>query len=409
MKEKLRKILKRNQIIYNLTANTYNFLIQCATVIFGYIFRCKKIINNKIVVCNYYGKGYGDSAKYICDYLINHYEDIDIVWMLNKENYLKNTIPKKIRIVKYGSISSLYELSTAKIWIDNCRKEYFQPKRKKQKYIQLWHGGLGIKKIEQQAIEKLSKQYIKKAKKDSKMIDIAISNSSYRTQIYKESFWYNGKILEYGCARNDIFFNNKLKENIKNKVFKELNIDKYSKIILYVPTFRDDDNFDYYSFNIEQLVEQLEKKYNNKYLFIIKMHYKVKKRYESKNKNIIDATDYPDVYELLLIADILISDYSSIFFDFSLMSKPIYLYAPDYNSYINERGLNFEYKTLPFSISYNSNELINNILNEDFKNYQDRLKEFIKKMKVVDDGQSSKRIANLIKEIIREEENEKKV
>ena len=182
----------------------YNVFGEIYFKLFMYLFRIFKVKNNKIVVSNYFGKGYSDNAKYVCDEMLSQNLDVDIVWLCKNKN--DSSIPKKIRIVKYNSIKGLYELATAKIWIDNCRKSYHMIKRRNQIYIQLWHGGIGMKKVEQLAEKSLDHTYIKNAKNDSKMMDYAISNSLYRTKIYKESFWYSGEVLELGCPRNDVFF-----------------------------------------------------------------------------------------------------------------------------------------------------------------------------------------------------------
>ena len=170
--------------------------------ILGILFNLFPIDTKKVVVSNFWGKGYNDNPKYVIEKLHKMYPEIKIVWLLKD---MKTEMPQYIKKVKYKSIKSIYEYSTAIIWIDNSRKQYFPPKRKKQKYIQLWHGGISMKKIEAAAADKLDNSYIKMAKKDSKAIDYAISNSSYRTNIFKNDFWYDGKILEYGSPRNDIF------------------------------------------------------------------------------------------------------------------------------------------------------------------------------------------------------------
>lgn len=371
-------------------------LVNVIFIFIQHFFSFLPIKNNKVVFQNFNGKGFGDNPKYIANELIKK-ENIDIVWIVKE--FSQNSFPNKIRQVKKYTLRYFYELATAKVWVSNNRLEKFIIKRKNQVYIQTWHGGLGLKKVEKDAEDKLSKKYIKLAKKDSKMIDYAISNSTYRTNIYKNSFWYDGKILEIGCPRNDIFFDNKKQKKIRESVFKKYNIDFNKKIILYAPTFRSDKDFDYETFNFSKLLNNLNKK-NENYVLMIKLHPNVDKSIRT-SENIINVSKYPDVDELLLVSDIVISDYSSVFFDFLFMHKPVYLYAPDYDEYVKERGFNFDYKKLPFSISYNSNELINKILVNDYKNYADKLDKFLKDVNIIDDGHASQKVANLIDEILK--------
>ncbi len=106
------------------------------------IFRIFPIKKNKVVVINFYGNGYGDNPKYICEELIKTHEELDVIWLVNK---MDDVFPNQIRKVKYKSIKAIYEMATAKIWIDNARKRKYVIKRNGQYYIQTWHGGIRIK------------------------------------------------------------------------------------------------------------------------------------------------------------------------------------------------------------------------------------------------------------------------
>ena len=146
--KKIKKIIKRNKTIYNIILSVSNIINSIPYLIVFNYFKLKKIQNNKIVINNYYNKGYGDNAKYICEYLINNdlINQYDVVWICKKKYFL--TILECIRKIEEGTIKSYYELTTSKIWIDNCRKKSYIKKRKGQVYIQLWHGGIGMKKVE---------------------------------------------------------------------------------------------------------------------------------------------------------------------------------------------------------------------------------------------------------------------
>lgn len=99
----------------------------------------------------------------------------------------------------------IYEMATAKIWVDSHTKPIWIKKRKKQLYIETWHGGLGMKKIEGDAGERFTNNIIKNIKHNSNIANLFISNSTHLTNIYKRAFWYEGPILELGFPKNDIF------------------------------------------------------------------------------------------------------------------------------------------------------------------------------------------------------------
>ena len=244
--------MKHSNLSYKVLKLLYNKIMTLCY----YIMRFFKVKDNKIVISSYFGRGYGGNSKYIVSSLFQQNVNYDIVWLVQDT---KEEMPIGIRTVKYNSIKAIYELVTARLWIDNARKAEYVRKRKKQFYIQTWHGCLALKKIEKDAEKALPKYYIKSAIQDSKMANLMVSNSKFCTNLYKNSFWYNGKIIECGSPRNDIIVNydEKSKKVIKGK----FNIDNNIKVVLYAPTFRKNKNLDIYDVNYKKLTEVLNKKF----------------------------------------------------------------------------------------------------------------------------------------------------
>ena len=116
--------------------------------------------------------------------------------------------------MRIGSIKWIYEVVTAKVWIDNSRKLRYVRKRKGQFYIQTWHGDIGMKKVEKDAIQSLPYEYVQAAKNDSKMADLFVAGNEWITQQYKNAFWYDGPVAKCGYPRRDILYreNNQLAE-----------------------------------------------------------------------------------------------------------------------------------------------------------------------------------------------------
>lgn len=347
-------------------------------------------LENKVMVVNYYGKGYGDNAKYIVEKLLS--KKIKIIWAVkNKDIQLPNGI-KKVRI---NSIKYFYEIATSKIWIDNCRKPYYIKKRLNQYYIQTWHGAPALKKIERDAQHGLTKYYIESAQQDSKKIDVIISNSKWMTNLYKNSFWYKGDILEVGSPRNDIFYDKTLK--LRDKIDKEYNT-KDKIIILYAPTFRKNYSLEKYNLNYHSLKKSFEEKYKKEVIFFIRLHPNI----SNKSKNIkkedylFDVSSYDDTQELLYVSDILITDFSSLMFDFSLQNKPCFLYAEDLIEYKNDRDLYFDISELPFSFSQNVKEFKEQIYDFDLEKYLNNLNKFNLKIGNSEVGNASSVIYDLI-------------
>lgn len=376
--------------------NVLKYLRNKLIVYFSIFFKFFPINNRKIVISNFYGKGYGDNAKYIVEEILSRNIDFDIVWLV-KTNLEENfQFPSRVRRVRYGSFKSIFELATSKIWIDNFRKSLYPLKRAEQYYIQTWHGGLGVKKIEGDAAEKLNNLYLKIAKNDSKMADLFISNSTHLTNIYKRAFWYSGEILECGYPKNDIFFQDNSNKKIKIRDY--YGFDNNTKIVLYAPTFRANNSLDSYNINYSLLIETLEEKTNDNWVVLIRLHPNL---IGSDNEiqysdRIINATHYPDMQELVIGCDALISDYSSCMFDSEMMKIPTFIYASDLDEYMKDRGSYFEFDELPFPVATNNEELMNNIINFDQVKYEQDVDNFNNKVGLKDTGDAARQIVDVI-------------
>lgn len=354
-----------------------------------------KIIPGKIVVDNFNGRGYGDNPKYIIQEILKQKQNYKIIWLLDKKD--KGQLPEGVIPVKFNSLRAIYELATAEFWIDNVRKNYKTIKRPEQKYIQTWHGAYGGKKVEKDAEEKLSSVYVKHAQIDSNNSDLFISNSKAMSDLYRSSFWYEGEILEVGFPRNDIFFNDK--EILKKKVREYFDFLENYKICLYAPTFRSDCSLDVYNLDFESCLKSLEKKFGGDWILLIRLHPNICEKSKDlvyNNKNIFNASYYDDMQELLCVSDCLITDYSSSVYDFVLTKNPCFLYTPDLNNYLNDRGfyINIEENIFPRA---NSNEALNQIINDfDEKYYLANVNEFLNKYAVIDTGNASTKIVDWI-------------
>ena len=209
--------------------------------------------------------------------------------------------------------------------------------------------------------------------------------------------------MELGYPINDIFFkdNDEFVKDLKSK----LNIDENKKIILYAPTWKDDEKNDSWQhyFNLEIDLERLYEEFSDEYVIILKMHHLVSENLhiDEKMKDFaIDLSSYDDVQELYILSDILITDYSSVFFDYAHSRRPILFFVPDLNHYIeNVRGLylNME-KELPGPLIKDNDQLIDTIKNIDeiSNDFADKYDEFYQRFCSLCDGDSSEKIIKKI-------------
>ncbi len=365
------------------------------------------IKNKKVVFSSYAGKQYSDNPRAISEKLHEMYPEVDIVWLMNDSEKTKYKLPYYIRVIENESLSAAYELYTAKVWVDNCRKPLFFKKRKGQKYIQTWHG-TPLKLIEADAGDKLGKRYRRYAKRDTKNMDLLISGNEHSTSIFKRAFEYKGEILESGTPRNDLLL--RLSQEISLKVREKLGYTN-EKLILYAPTFRNDFNKNGIS-QLEQLnpievLNSFEEKFDKKCILLLRFHPNVANKIDKDSilskyeGRVLDVSMNWDMQELLCASDVLITDYSSVFFDYSILCRPIFIFTPDKNDYCNERGLYFDIKELPICSAESSSQLINQILAEDEDKLKYRTVSLLEQIGNKESGNASLKIIEIIMKYIK--------
>ncbi len=355
------------------------------------------IKKNRITVYNFNGKGYGDNPRYLIEELRKD-KKYEIIWIVSD---MSCAFPSDIKKVKYGSLKALYYMTTARLWLDTIRnnpKPLF--KRKKQYYIQMWHGGIVTKGHEADTIEVLSKSYIKAAKKDSKFADFILSNCKDRTEIIKRAYWYNGEILELGIPRDDVLFFPNKKEV---EEFKERYGLKDKKIVLYAPSFRNSESFytNNQVFDVKKLIKVLNEKFGGDFVFCYRMHPNDEKRKLelSKVDGAIDLMKEQDSQFVLSACDVVISDYSSMWTDFTLTGRPTFIYAPDYEDFIkNERMMYFDLKNCMAPFAETFDKLLDIIKNFDYNKYNNDRTQHYKKCGLFEDGTSSKKIKEYLQD-----------
>lgn len=382
-------------------AKPYTFKMKCKHFVIRLMmtaFRVCPINRKKVVICSYFGKGYGDNGKAIAEALLKLDPELDIVWGVKSQ--FKDSLPENIRAVEYNSWKYLWELATAAAWVDNSRKNAGTTKRKKQFYVQTWHGTVALKRIEKDVEENLDEFYVAGAKHDSKMANVILSGCRFFTDLCKRAFWFDKEIAEVGSPRSDALFNTD--EQKQAEVKKALGIPCDKKVVLYAPTFRADGNLDCYNMDFEAVLDALEKKTGDSWVFCMRLHPNVsdKADFIKYSDRIFSGTDYADLYELIPACDLVISDYSSVMFDAGLINKKVILFANDIESYTADRNFYLDIKSLPFPLAESNGELLESINNFDEKAYFEALNTFNNEIGYCENGTAAKTIAErILKEI----------
>lgn len=340
---------------------------------------------NRIFFSNFYGNGFADSPKYIAESLIKKRDALDLIWCVKKYD---PSVPSTIRQCVYRSFRYIYYLSTSSVWVDNCRKYYFFRKKKEQLYLQTWHG-FALKRLEKDVLETLNDGYEAIAKKDASNTDLMISDSRFMTGLYRRSFWYDGEILEVGLPRYSAF-NGDARE-ARTRVYEFYHLEQDRQVILYAPTFRQDHTIDPYKLDLDALLQVFEQRFGEQFVLMVRLHPNIADLDIgiTYGERIINASHYVDVQDLLVAAHSLITDYSSVMFDFAITRKPCFLYATDIKKYAHERDFNIDIRSLPFSLAEDMQQLLSNVRNYVPDLYQKKVQGFIEEYGVIVSGDSA--------------------
>ena len=411
---KISKNLFEEQVFRRTFKVIYKFIskniLKWIDIFFGVCYRkiyslFLKTEKNKAVFFVYQGQ-YTCNAKYITEELVKRKKEnpeLDIVWLVNKkiiENREDTDIPDEVRLVRKGSADGVYELMTAGVWVDNALNCLWKiiPKKKDQTYFNTWHGSLGIKRLDTynppywRFIARLSR----------KRINYMITNSDFENNVFEESYWQGTPKIMLGHARNDMFFDEGCMQELKKKVCQYYGIDEDTRIMLYAPTFRSDKDTQPFDIDYGRLYEALKEKYPGKWKLMLRYHFHNRKKNDFDEADyIINATEYPDIQELMAAADIGITDYSSWIYDFMLTGRPCFIYASDLKEYNEDRGFYYKLETTPFMIAENTKELCSNIKNFDDGVYSSRLKDFLKEKGCMEDGHAAGRIVDFMMEYMK--------
>lgn len=348
------------------------------------------------------GKQFGDSPKNIYEEILRQNLDYKKVWVYNKQHRFPDPNTKRIKRL---SPQYYYYLLKAGYWVNNQNFPTYIKKRPQTVYLQTWHG-TPLKKMlyDIEEVHGRSDDYVERVGNAVKNWDYLISPSPYATQAFRSAFRYKGEVLETGYPRNDIFYKSE-KDEIARSVQRKLDINEGKKVILYAPTFRDDQvsNKNKFLFDIQMDLQKMKEELGDEYVVLLRMHVVVSNKIkvdESLSNFVYNVSSYPDIQELYLITDILITDYSSVMFDFANTGRPILFFTYDLENYRdNLRGFYMDFeKEAPGPLVYDTDEIINHIKNMKTMqdSYKDKYIDFQQKFCPLEDGNASKRVVDKV-------------
>ncbi|WP_404274825.1 CDP-glycerol glycerophosphotransferase family protein [Exiguobacterium undae] len=366
------------------------------------LFQKLPIQKNLVLFESFLGRGYSDNPKALYQTLKRQRPELTLVWIFAKEPTadVKAVCPNW---VLRNSPKYYYYMARAQYWIFNTRQPLSLKKRRATTYLQTWHGTplkrLGLDMEEVHMAGTTTEQYKKNFYQQAQEWDYLLSPNTYSSDIFKRAFGFSGTLLESGYPRNDLLYapdRNQQAETIKRK----LDVPPNKKVILYAPTWRDDEfvTKGQYRFNLQLDLQQMQERLGQDYIVLLRMHYLIAEHLDldAYAGFAYDVSSYGDIAELYLISDLLITDYSSVFFDFAHLNRPMLFFTYDLEKYASVlRGFYFDFEAVvPGPLLKESNQVIDYIedIETQSKQYADKYKVFQEQFCGLDDGKASQRV-----------------
>lgn len=348
------------------------------------------IKTQRVYVESYWGTKFDCNPKALFDYLVSKTQYQVFVGLKKGVSY-----PPEIKkhVVRIGSVKYWHIVATSKLLVTNTNFRSGVYKRQDSIHLQTHHGTplkkVGIDVRDNENLRINWKEYARRCRR----WDYLLSSNPYSSTVWRRANPFNYKVLETGYPRNDVFFNTEQTEIVQLK--KKLGIPFDKKVFLYAPTYRDSDSG---WWDKEFLLNAIIEAAGEGSVFLIREHH-FTKEFENLTSDVasslINVSDYPSTNELCLISDVLITDYSSIMFDYACLKRPIILFMYDYERYVEDRGVYFDIREkAPGPIAENLDELLNILENKEYDNPESiqKLSSFNLEFCPWDDGSASEKV-----------------
>lgn len=287
------------------------------------------------------GKQYSDNPRAISETLARVRPDLEQVWVLRGDP------PPGVRAVRRWS-AAYYDALARSRWIvanDTLDRRYV--KRPGTTYVQTWHG-TPVKRLghDLPVLRSRDTTYLDHLDHDVAAWDLLVSPNAFSTAVFRRAFRYDGEVVESGYPRNDLL-SAPDRDAVREKVRDALGVGD-RKVLLWLPTWRDHLHAEVgYQFTMGLDVEAARAALSPGWLLLVRGHHHTAASMPPLGDDFVrDVTDHPDVRELYLAADVLVSDYSSAMFDFAVTGRPVVVFAWDLDEYRDDvRGFYLDLET----------------------------------------------------------------
>jgi CDP-glycerol glycerophosphotransferase len=344
---------------------------------------------------------YADSPRALSEHLARSEPSWRRLWVTTGENQF----PADVRTVQRHGVAYFKDLLTSDVLVANDIISKHLVKGPRVHYVQMWHGTplklLGHDERTDNHTE--PRAHLKRMVRDVAKWDYLVSPGPACTEMFRSAFGFDGEVWETGYPRNDVL-RAPGADSRREDIRRQLGIAPGSLAVLHAPTWRDDDKTDDGRFRQSVLLDPsvMAAALPEGARLLLRLHRNVKERPTSPGSDfVLDVSDHPDIADLYLAADVLVSDYSSAIYDFAVTGKPILLFAPDLDRYRDEvRGMYFDYEEwAPGPVAGTQEELAASLTDLDgvVRTFGERYRHFVEQFCPHEDGHASERVADRLR------------
>ncbi len=359
---------------------------------------------DKILFLTFQGT-YTCNAKWIARELAKRDAGLHMVWDVKSE-IIDAEYPLDMEFTTHRTLDFYRQIASARVIVENTNiiEQLNVPKKPDQCLIQTWHGSLGIKRLDGAVV--LGSHWNRVSREAKQKCDILLTNSPWEEEVFRGAYWgAEADMRRLGHARNDVFFLEEgEKKEMRRRICAMYGVDPEKKIFLFAPTHREGINDRKIDLgDVDAILSALSERFGGEWVLFLRLHNRLKKKAEKwyrSSDRLKNVSAYPDMQEIMAVADAGVTDYSSWIFDYMESRKPGFIVEFDLADFQNDRGFYYPIETTPFPIVETLDQLPDAIRAFDGEKYAAEVDAFLEEKGCVDDGRSSERIADLILEIM---------
>jgi CDP-glycerol glycerophosphotransferase len=354
-----------------------------------------KPLRDAVLYISYNGKQYSDSPRAIHEEMLRRGADVEHLWLVRDSQV---ELPGTVKGVRMWGTEWYEALARCRYIVTNGHLPHWLERREGQVIVQTWHGTM-LKKIgldiEAPAFDP---DYHERLRAESRHWSLLVSANRFSTPILERAMAYGGPMLEAGYPRNDYLY--AADREVRTKETRErLGVPDGKKVILYAPTWRDDLSHrrGHFRFDLRLDVEAARQHLGDDHVLLIRRHSNIVDAVPVTGDGFVrDVSEYPDIADLYLAADLLITDYSSVMFDYAHLRRPMLFFTYDLEHYRDTlRGFYFDFEQdAPGPLLRTSAEVVDAVRNIGRVNdaYAERYQRFHHLFCGLDDGHASDRV-----------------